>query len=407
MKSSLLCWTILTLLISSSTAIIKLPKRQRQLATISSMFSTSSNTTGTSSATYCNQEMMTSYGLKGNSKPVSSTHAMCPSISQNCCTADDAAYSLELWNTDARKRVERYYEIYLYIIKYILGYSAEAYSLAQDYQNSTVSSCKTAATDTMSMNMNLKVTKEIYNAFVVSMQKMSDIRRGFYCILCDARTQSRLADYYSVINVVYSDRIYFSQSFCRTLVDNTIQASYYVVNYLKRFSENMVTLMNCKSGSTDKPTYDLAFFTRQQVKNCFFFKSKYFFFFCENYCEKFHLTRASDILDGDLVQLKKFFDHIAKYRKEVFYHPTNNVLMDGLSYEETYVKENFPDMTGDYIFFRAGSSQQIQLEKFKTDVVYYGGMDPWVSCTNSKYLVVLTSASIFKAFIALLVLFTV
>lgn len=34
----------------------------------------------------CNQEMMTSYGLSGLSKPEISRHMYCPSITKNCCS---------------------------------------------------------------------------------------------------------------------------------------------------------------------------------------------------------------------------------------------------------------------------------------------------------------------------------
>lgn len=42
------------------------------------------------------------------------------------------------------------------------------------------------------------------------MDEMGKLRKGFYCILCDARTQEKLRDYLSVTNLVYSDRAYFS-----------------------------------------------------------------------------------------------------------------------------------------------------------------------------------------------------
>ena len=149
--------------------------------------------------------------------------------------------------------------------------------------------------------------------------------------------------------------------------------------------------------------YDIPFWTRQQVKNCFFFKNKYFFFFCENYCEKFHLTKASDILDGDLPNLKKFVDHIAKYRNDVFYYPSNNILMDGITYEENFMIQMYPEVLRDTVFFRAGSEQQVMLDKFKTDVVYTGGMDPFESAENSKYELVLASAPLAKVIMSVAV----
>jgi hypothetical protein len=348
----------------------------------------------------CNHEMMTSYGLRGHAKPVTQPHRYCPGVVQNCCDADDEESTMYYWVTDSKNKIERYYEVYLYSLKYILGFSEEGFLLARDFEKSPKSDCKNAAAEYISMNLNTKLTLEMYNTYVTSLAEMGNVRRGFFCTLCDARTQSQLRDFWASTNLFYDDRIYFSKEFCRKLVDSTIRASYFTVNYLKRYSENLTTLMNCKSGNAQKVTYEIPFWTRQQVKNCFFFKNKYFFFFCENYCERFHFTKASDILDGDLENLKKFVEHIAKFRNEVFYNPTNNVLMDGMTFEESYIIEMYPEVLRDTVFFKAGTQQQVQLDKFKTDVVYFGGMDPFLAGESSKYELVLASASLVKTLLA-------
>lgn len=357
-----------------------------------------SSQTTNSAPIRCNQEMMLSYGLEGYSTAQVSTHKYCPMITQNCCTAADETTSMQLWNNQVKYTVERYYETYLYSIKYILGFSQEVYRLAQDYEKSENSTCKNAANDYISMNFNVKITQDIYKSFVTSLEKMGDIRRGFYCIMCDGRTQAKLKDFWATTNLFYRDRIYFSKEFCRKLVDNTIRSSYFTVYYLKRFAENMVTLINCKTGNNTSLEYEIPFTTKQQVKNCYYFKDKYFFFFCENYCEKFHLTRANAIFDGDLGELKKFVEHVMATRQSAFYYPSNNILMDGVGFEEDYLKYYYSEVLKDTVFYRP-TTQQVMLDKFKTDVVYYGGMDPWESCENSLYQLVLASAGLAKAFV--------
>jgi hypothetical protein len=348
----------------------------------------------------CNQELMISYGLQGLTKPAAQNHQYCPGVLQNCCTPSDEKSTMYFWTTDSKNKIERYYEIYLYSLKYILGFTSEGLSLAKDYEKSPKIECKQASADYLSMNLNPKLTLEMYNTYVTSLASMGDVRRGFYCTLCDARTQSQLRDFWALTNLFYNDRIYLSQQFCVKLVDATIRASYFTVNYLKRYAENLTTLMNCKSGATEKIIYDIPFWTTQQVKNCFLFKTKYFFFFCENYCERFHLTKASDILDGDLVNLKKFVDYIAKYRNDVFYNPSNNLLMDGMTYEEEYMQKMYPDVIADTVFFKAGSQQQVVLDKFQTDVVYDGGMDPYEPAVNSKYELILARAGLISSLIS-------
>jgi hypothetical protein len=117
---------------------------------------------------------------------------------------------MELWNSQARKIVETYYETYLLSLKYILGYSVEGHNLADDYLNSDNESCKQAANQYKEMNLNPTITKDIYRTFVNALAKLGELRRGFYCILCDANTQSRLKDYWASTNLFYRDRVYFN-----------------------------------------------------------------------------------------------------------------------------------------------------------------------------------------------------
>lgn len=352
----------------------------------------------------CNQEMMTSYGLTGVDVAANLPHKYCPMITSNCCTANDAEVSMTIWKTEFQPKVERYYEVYLYSIKYILGFSTQFDLLANDYLKTDNGQCKTVAQDYKKMNVSPKVTQDVFNAFVLSLQKMGDVRRGFYCIMCDGRTQKELADYLAIVNLFYSDRIYFSKEFCKKLVDNTIRASYFTVYYLKRFAENGAALMNCKSGNTTQVEFDVDFWTTQQVKNCYYFKNKYFFFFCERYCEKFHLVKPSDILDGNVKELKKFVGHIMQYRKQVFYYPSDNILMDGVTYEEDYLEEYFDQILAEKVLIRASTSN-VELDKFETDIVYSGGMDPLGSIDNCAYPLILASQSALGLCLAVLLAF--
>lgn len=135
-------------------------------------------------------------------------------------------------------------------MKYFLGYSEEGFILAKQFMNSTNSVCKDASDDYMKLNMNPKLAMEMFQATVESLEKMGDIRRGFYCSMCDSRTQARFTDYYFFIDPFYNDRIYLSNQFCHKLVDATIRASYFNIYYLKIYLESITKLMSCKTGTT-------------------------------------------------------------------------------------------------------------------------------------------------------------
>lgn len=387
---------MITFSIMFSMNISKLNTNKRILA------ETKKNTTPQSGELICNNEMMSSYGLEGLPKPSTTGHEMCPSITHNCCSADDSRKSMEYWMTDSMRKIEAYYETYLYSIKYLLGFSYEVDQLASHFiANEEGGSCKRAAEEYKTMNINRAVSKQIFRSFVETLEHMANIRRGFYCVLCDATTQSRLKDYWSITNVFYSDRMYYNQEFCQELVERTIRGAYYEIFYLKRYSQLTTTLMKCSMNSTDTTpiTYDISYWNTQQVKNCFYYKDKYFFFFCEGYCERFHITKATSLMDGNLDQLKKFVRFVAANRKDAFYNPGDNFMLGGVGWEEGYMEENFQEFEKNpenAVFFKSVTNE-VQLDKFETDILIDGGFNPMDSVEGSLYPIQLASQNIISS----------
>lgn len=79
---------------------------------------------------FCKKELLMSYGLEGNSEPVPLGFNNCPAISMNCCTQEDQEKANFLFENQFKYYLERYYETYLISLKYVLGFSAEAFLLA-------------------------------------------------------------------------------------------------------------------------------------------------------------------------------------------------------------------------------------------------------------------------------------
>lgn len=354
----------------------------------------------TASNTPCNQEMMLAYGLEGHSNSQGNVHAYCPNVKDNCCNADDADRSMRYWLSEGERKLEAYYEAYLYSLKYVLGFAAEVSKLAKDLDEEEQSSdCRDAARDYKKMNWNPEIVKEIFSSFVEALEAMGSLRKGFYCILCDVTTQAKLKDYMAITNVVYGDRIYFNKDFCQELVDSTIRAAYYQVYYLKRYLQNATKLMSCKTGNREIPEYEISYWTRKKVELCYQFKNKHMFFYCEDYCENFHLTRGSHVLDGNVKQLTDFVEYFKENRGKAFFDSSNNFLLGSLGYVEEFIFDNI-DRPGDDLVFMRATTTIVQLDKFQTDVLYSGGFNPFDSTENSVYPLILASQNILQAALA-------
>lgn len=354
----------------------------------------------TASNTPCNQEMMLAYGLEGHSNSQGNVHAYCPSVKDNCCTNDDAEVSMRYWLSEGERKLEAYYEAYLYSLKYLLGFAQEIEKLAKNLdEEDQPSECREAARDYKKMNWNPEIVKEVFRAFVEALEAMGSLRKGFYCILCDVTTQARLKDYMAITNVVYGDRIYFSKDFCQEMVDHTIRAAYYQVYYLKRYLENATKLISCKTGNRDVPEYEVSFWTRKKVELCYQFKNKQMFFYCEDYCENFHLTRGSHVLDGNVKQLTSFVEYFKTNRSKAFFDSGNNFLLGSLGYVEEFIFDNV-DRPGDDLVFMRATTSVVQLDKFQTDVLYSGGFNPFDSTEHSLYPLILASEKVLTALFA-------
>lgn len=94
----------------------------------------------------------------------------------------------------------------------------------------------------------------------------------------------------------------------------------------------------------------------KHIKNCFFYKDKYFFFFCEKYCEKFHVTKYSPVFDGRLEEYKTFVNHVSTFRKEQFYLPTNNFLLDDTNGIERFLLDSYQTVLQNEILIKASGN---------------------------------------------------
>lgn len=162
--------------------------------------------------------------------------------------------------------------------------------------------------------------------------------------------------------------------------------------------------MGCINSSSSQIQYQISINQKSQIRNCYYYHKKYFFFFCEQYCENFDLTKPDPIFDGDIIQLKKFVDFIMENRHQAFAFPNNNILTDGVGFEENIIAFNFGEVFKDMVFFRP-TTQQVLLDKFKTNFLYYGGIDPIISVQDNEFFINVNGSGIVPSWPILVLLF--
>ncbi len=86
-------------------------------------------------------------------------------------------------------------------------------------------------------------------------------------------------------------------------------------------------------------------------------------------------------------------------KHEAFDYPDNNILMYLVTWEEDLLKKNYEISKDEDIFFPS-TTNRVRLDKFKTDVLLWGGMNPWISSANNKYPLILSGAAIQKIILA-------
>ena len=330
----------------------------------------------------CNKNILIAYGLTGEDEPKMLTNKFCPNIHQNCCTPEDNIKSYDSWKNLYKPALETYYNTYLIALRYILGFLNQVTILANEFEFSTIDKCKKAAESHLAMNISDNYAKTIYEEFVNSIHKVSEIRKRFSCIMCDAENQTSLTDYWSSENR-NENKIYLGKNFCSNIVRDTISSSFHRIIYFHHYMDNLSALIDCKKGGLGENLHTgLDEETISTVKSCKYYMDNDLFFNCERYCENFHLTKPSKIIEGDIESLKKVFFLIKEERKKFFLNSDNNFLSDNVEFDEEFVAKKYEtENFNNYTFFKS-HNQEISLDKYITDIVYFGGIEPYSE--NSK-----------------------
>ena len=342
---------------------------------------------------------MSFYGFKGRVEPVE-TNAVpslnCPNVDYNCCTPDDEELARSLWETQNKHRIEKYYEVLLYSLKYVLGFAVEVERVAKKVKanpNFGSRNCNAYADDYLTLNINTELIKEIFFSIVEGLEDIAGLRKGFYCNICDAQTQQDI--HYHRFNPLVSNSFLMNQDFCRQYVSGTIQAAYFQTFYVKPYLEKATDLMSCVLNQEKNLKYDIGYFQEKTVKNCYYFQQKYFFYFCESYCENFSMIKTTSIIEGDMTQLRPFVMFFHDSKDALFDDPENNVLMGRVTYEDEFITENIGSFSKEVIFFPP-MTDAVDMKEFLVDVDLEDGVNPYYSAKGAKFTIYLANVNLWN-----------
>ena len=69
--------------------------------------------------------------------------------------------------------------------------------MAMKHLNSETKQCAEAAEVITNLNLNAQTSREIYKTMKSALNKLADIRKGFFCVICDAKTHTSLHEVFN------------------------------------------------------------------------------------------------------------------------------------------------------------------------------------------------------------------
>lgn len=65
-------------------------------------------------------------------------------------------------------------------------------------------------------------------------------------------------------------------------------------------------MISCKANNSTHLSFDLPPIQEEEITHCLYFKDKFFFYFCEKYCENYNIVSEAPVFDGEIHTLKIF-----------------------------------------------------------------------------------------------------
>lgn len=262
----------------------------------------------------CSSRLLFSYGYQGVASPISQ-NALCPSVTNSCCSALDQMSMHKRWNKFMKDKLTKSYAdnlaAFLTLEPVLSAKNSLLLSNASDFLNSSnvhqrlKDQMKTIVTNFTAIDYqrlssdfadlkNGPDMKQMYD-------KVLTLRQGFLCSLCDYSNQNFLS--------AETNSVIFSNNFCTNLTNQflpVLDKKYRLIMPYLLLLDSFALLATGKGlfSPLDRMLYD--YFTRS-VRKCSATKSLQD---CRDFCSSFTINRLSYLFDGESDSLKNY---LARY----------------------------------------------------------------------------------------------
>lgn len=415
----------------------------------------------------CAINEMVSYGLEGDAEDLSSPNEICPNLPNgNCCGKNDIEHIKAYWKADTYHQ-GYYHAAYLKMHRYILGfakqYSYIAFQIMEkakiwtlegklknkklygsiedednhgeyNYRITYHPMCVESAEKFIHMDfVDKKKAQVFYAEQNRRIQYLQNARRGFYCMLCDAKAKKYiLTRRYNPL----PKSIKYSRDFCQLSYNWMFTSVYMVDRAYNPFLKHLFRLLSCvkpleKDSSqnnvpgvvednesfnplslqlnlkTHEPYSKLPKELKKMFKNPLNLKRKgwldncynsdpqgfWFPINCYYFCDNFNMIKAQSTMDGDIDANKVVYDLLQQY-EFALKSPTENIFNDDVFQLKQHIELAYYKLGGNYYFYRA-LNPEIDFADYKTDFsIWYKGVNPFAISEGSSLEFIYSGISI-------------
>lgn len=256
--------------------------------------------------------------MKGFDKPQKMLIEMCPTLKNSCCQKADQKVIYGNWVVSKEElQVKNHYEVtvklYSTLLKIFKIATQDAERVLDIQKLKKVGNCKFIAQRIVGFEIRKQI-KDLefaigkFEAFFIKSYK------GVYCSICDADLQK----YFNV----KGGKVWFSQDFCRTMIQNTLSPLLYFHNHFVKVG-NLVS--KYLSSCTFKGEYvvdslvpkNVVFkLNKKDVKDldlCRKYRNEpTWLVYCKPICNHFKIGKFSDFYDGQRNVLTNFIKYCQK-----------------------------------------------------------------------------------------------